>query len=74
LQKIYKPNEEWVTDITEFVLLGEKIYLSPMLDLYNGEIISYKIFSRPTFSLVKNMLEEALSIVPKNNNIMIHSE
>lgn len=32
------PNEKWVTDITEFKLFGEKLYLSPILDLFNGEI------------------------------------
>ncbi len=36
-----KPNEKWVTDITEFKLFGEKLYLSPVLDLFNGEIITY---------------------------------
>ncbi|HGE5783328.1 TPA: DDE-type integrase/transposase/recombinase, partial [Bacillus pseudomycoides] len=45
-----KPNEKWVTDITEFKLFGEKLYLSPMLDLFNGEIITYTIASRPTYS------------------------
>lgn len=38
-----KPNEKWVTDITEFKLFGKKLYLSPMLDLFNGEIITYTI-------------------------------
>jgi len=37
------PNEKWVTDITEFKLFGEKLYLSPFLDLFNGEIITYTI-------------------------------
>ena len=36
-----KPNEKWVTDVTEFHLHGKKLYLSPILDLYNGEIIAY---------------------------------
>ena len=35
-----KPNRKWVTDVTEFSLFGSKIYLSPILDLYNGEIVS----------------------------------
>ena len=39
------PNEKWVTDITEFKLFGEKLYLSPVLDLFNGEIITYTIGS-----------------------------
>jgi putative transposase len=47
-----KPNEKWVTDITEFKLFGEKLYLSPMLDLFNREIITYTIESRPVYSLV----------------------
>ncbi|AJG91340.1 putative transposase (plasmid) [Bacillus cereus] len=50
--KAEKPNETWATDITEFKLCGEKLYFSPMLDLFNGEIIAYTIDSRPTYSLV----------------------
>ena len=37
------PNRKWTTDITEFALFGRKLYLSPILDMYNGEIISYEI-------------------------------
>ena len=46
-----KPNEKWVTDVTEFQLFGEKLYLSPILDLYNGEIITYNIDKRPIYHL-----------------------
>ena len=42
-----KPNEKWYTDVTEFNLRGEKCYLSPILDGYNGEIISYNISKSP---------------------------
>ncbi|HDR4766445.1 TPA: IS3 family transposase [Bacillus cereus] len=38
-----KTNEKWVTDITEFKLFGERLFLSLMLDLFNGEIITYTI-------------------------------
>lgn len=41
-------------------MFGEKLYLSPVLDLYNGEIITYTIGSRPTYSLVSEMLETTL--------------
>lgn len=51
-----KPNEKWVTDITEFKLLGQKLYLSPVLDLFNGEIITYTIGSRPIYSLVSDIV------------------
>lgn len=68
------PNEKWVTDITEFKLFGEKLYLSPVLDLYNSEIITYTIGSRPTFSLVSKMLEKALEHLPKDHQLLMHSD
>jgi transposase InsO family protein len=36
-----KPNQKWVTDVTEFSLFGEKLYLSPILDLYSSDLVSY---------------------------------
>ncbi|UKS62681.1 IS3 family transposase [Bacillus toyonensis] len=69
-----KPNEKWVTDITEFKLFGEKLYLSPMLDLFNGEIITYTIGSRPTYSLVSTMLDQALERVTAQDKLLIHSD
>ena len=68
------PNEKWVTDITEFKLFGEKLYLSPVLDLFNGEIITYTIGSRPTYSLVSEMLEKALERLPKEHQLLMHSD
>jgi transposase InsO family protein len=68
------PNEKWVTDITEFKLLGEKLYLSPILDLFNGEIITYTIGIRPTYSLVSDMLEKAFVKLPKNHQLLLHSD
>ncbi|ENB9405695.1 IS3 family transposase, partial [Bacillus cereus] len=70
----YAPNEKWVTDITEFKLFGEKLYLSPVLDLYNGEIITYTIGSRPTYSLVSEMLETALERLPESHQLLMHSD
>jgi putative transposase len=54
-----KPNQKWVTDVTEFNIKGEKVYLSPILDLYNQEIISYTITDRPQVSMVMEMLKVA---------------
>ncbi|WP_242304888.1 IS3 family transposase, partial [Bacillus cereus group sp. BfR-BA-01350] len=62
------------TDITEFKLFGEKLYLSPMLDLFNGEIITYTIGSRPTYSLVSTMLDQALYCVTDPDKLLIHSD
>jgi len=68
------PNEKWVTDITEFKLFGEKLYLSPILDLFNGEIITYTIGSRPTYSLVSDMLEKAFECFPEIHQLLLHSD
>lgn len=68
------PIEKWVTDITEFKLFGEKLYLSPVLDLYNGEIITYTIGSRPTYSLVSGMLEKAFERLSENHKLLMHSD
>lgn len=67
-------NQKWATDITEFSLLGVKYYLSPIIDLYNGEIISYNISNRPTFNLVKEMINKAFKTLPDNTNLILHSD
>lgn len=54
------PHQKWVTDVTEFNVRGEKLYLSPVMDLYNGEIVAYEIQKRPLYSLVGSMLKKAL--------------
>jgi putative transposase len=69
-----KPNEKWVTDVTEFHLFGEKLYLSPVLDLYNGEIIAYNIQSRPTYELVSKMLDKAVTYLSEGDAPVLHSD
>lgn len=69
-----KPNEKWVTDMSEFKLFGQKLYLSPILDLFNGEIITYTIGSRPVYSLVSTMLHQAFTRLNDKEKPMIHSD
>ena len=69
-----KPNEKWVTDITEFHLFGQKLYLSPILDLYNGEIVSYDLSNHPRFSQVMGMLEHAFEKIPDGTGLILHSD
>ncbi|MEF3087974.1 IS3 family transposase [Bacillus altitudinis] len=69
-----RPNEKWVTDITEFKLFGQKLYLSPILDLFNGEIITYTVGSRPVYSLVSTMLHQAFNRLDEDEKPMIHSD
>ena len=72
--KADKPNQKWVTDITEFKVNNEKLYLSPIIDLFNGEIISYNISKHPVFSQVKDMLDKAFRKIPDNTNLILHSD
>ena len=69
-----KPNQKWVTDVTEFAVNDKKVYLSPILDLYNGEIVSYNISLHPTFHQTMDMLEKAFNKVPDNVNLILHSD
>lgn len=69
-----KPNEKWVTDITEFNVSGEKLYLSPILDLYNGEIVAYQTSKRPHFELVSHMLDKAFSRLNDKQRPVLHSD
>lgn len=69
-----KPNEKWVTDITEFGLFGQKLYLSPILDLYNGEIVSFSLYHRPVYAQVQEMLDAAFAKIPDGTNLILHSD
>lgn len=72
--KADKPNQKWVTDITEFSLFGKKLYLSPILDLYNGEVISYNLSERPTFQQTIDMLKKAFEKIPDDTHLILHSD
>ena len=69
-----KPNQKWVTDVTEFSLFGQKIYLSPILDLHNGYLVSYTISERPVLSMVISMLEKAFETIPDGTGLILHSD
>ena len=69
-----RPNQKWVTDVTELKVAQKKLYLSPVLDLYNGEIIAYETASRPSYSLVGNMLDKALNRLGEEPKLVIHSD
>lgn len=72
--KADKPNQKWVTDVTEFNVRGEKLYLSPIMDLFNGEIIAFKTQRSPVYRLVKEMLDDALIKLTDDDKPIIHSD
>jgi putative transposase len=68
------PNQKWVTDVTEFNVGGQKLYLSPVMDLYNGEIVAYQMDRRPSFELVSGMLKKALAALAGKERPLLHSD
>jgi transposase InsO family protein len=69
-----KPNQKWVTDVTEFGLFGQKLYLSPVFDLYSGYLVSYSISEHPVLSMVTSMLKKAFTQIPDGTNLILHSD
>ena len=72
--KAEAPNQKWVTDVTEFSVFGQKIYLSPILDLCSSDIISYAISDRPALSMALSMLEKAFDQIEDGTNLILHSD
>ena len=69
-----KPNQKWTTDITEVKIKEKKIYLSPILDMFNSEIISYSISYSANFNLIKDMLNKAFDKQNDLNGLILHSD
>ena len=69
-----RSNQKWVTDVTEFSLFGQKLYLSPILDLCSSDLVSYTISDRPVISMVTSMLDKAFEQIPDDTNLILHSD
>ena len=69
-----RPNQKWVTDVTEFKVGDQKLYLSPVMDLYNGEIVAYETSTRPLLGLVGNMLKKAMRRLTPGDTPLLHSD
>ncbi|WPV64579.1 IS3 family transposase [Chitinophaga sp. LS1] len=72
--KASRPYKKLVTDVTEFAVDGAKLYLSPIMDLYNGEIISYNLSERPDFAQIMDMLHKAFVRIPEKARPILHSD
>ena len=69
-----KPNQKWVTDVTEFSLFGEKLYLSPILDLHSRDLVSYTISDRPVLGMVTSMRDKTFEKIPDDTGLILHSD
>ncbi len=68
------PNQKWLTDITEFHIPAGKVYLSPIIDCFDGMAVSWNIGTSPNAELVNTMLEDAISTLNSSEHPMVHSD
>ena len=67
-------NEKWTTDISEFHIAAGKLYLSPILDMHNREIVSYNISKSPNYMQITDMLNKAFNKFDDLSNLIFHSD
>lgn len=72
--KAEKPFEKLTTDVTEFKVCNDKVYLSPVMDLYNREIVSYSISLSPNLWQIREMLNGLFKKMPKEARPIFHSD
>ena len=72
--KAPRPNEKWLTDITEFGLSDGKVYLSPMIDCFDGMPVTWTIGTSPDADLVNTMLDQAIAVLPPDAKPIVHSD
>ena len=68
------PNQKWVTDVTEFRVGDRKLYLSPVMDLFNRQIISYSVGSSPNLELTNSSLHKAIACLEPGQKPLVHSD
>ena len=69
-----KPNQKWLTDITEFSIKAGKVYLSPMIDCFDGMPVSWTIGTSPNSELVNTMLKNAIATLSPGEKPIVHSD
>ena len=67
-------NEKWTTDVSEFHIAAGKLYLSPILDMHNREIVSYNISKSPGYMQITDMLNKAFNKFDDLSNLIFHSD
>lgn len=72
--KASRPNQKWATDVTEFKIADRKAYLSPIIDMFNGEIIAYTRSDRPDLKMVMDMMHSAKRKIKDTDGVMLHSD
>lgn len=68
------PNQRWVTDVTEFRVGAQKVYLAPIMDLFDRQIIAYSVGSSPTLELTNRALRTAVATLRDGETPLVHSD
>ena len=69
-----KPNEKWLTDITEFKFGDKKVYLSPIIDCFDGMPVAWTVGESPNAELVNTMLDQAIAQLKSKEKPVVHSD
>lgn len=72
--KTTKVNEVWLSDVTEFHIPAGKLYLSPILDLHNREIVSFNVSKSPSFIQTRDMLNKAFDKYNNLEGLIFHTD
>lgn len=68
------PNQKWLTDVTEFIIPAGKVYLSPIVDGFDGMLPAWRISTTPDAMLVNSMLDDAVRTLDKTEHPLIHTD
>ena len=68
------PNTKWLTDITDFAIPAGKVYLSPIIDCFDGMVVSWNISRKPNSTLVNKMLDKAINKLNPTEHPLIHTD
>ena len=69
-----QPNRKWLTDITEFSIKAGKVYLSPIIDCFDGMPVAWRIGTSPNAKLSNSMLKSAISMLKSDEKPIVHSD
>jgi len=69
-----RPNQKWTTDVSQFNCPFGKVYLSPILDMYTGDIVAYDLSMTPSFDQTMRMLDQAFKKYPHLEGLIMHSD
>lgn len=68
------PNKAWVSDVTEFRVAGTKVYLSPIMDLFDRTILAHTLSSSPSTKFTSRSLSDAIALFSPGEGLIVHTD